>query len=85
MRRVFRILKDGTVEGLWGDVLAGLGEASVTRASKVEFIESIGRWSVEILIGPSKGYVLPDTYERRKDALEAEVKFLNEQLAAGLI
>jgi hypothetical protein len=83
MKKVFRIKPDGSVEGLWSDELAGLGKAKVQRASRVEYQESREGWSVEFLIGPLKGSCLMDTFRRRKDALEAEVRALNEQIIRG--
>ena len=83
--RRFRILEDGTVEGLWNDAMAGLGPANVTRASRVEFLCDINRWVVEILIGPLAGCFIAKTFTKRQEALDAEVSLLNDQLAAGLI
>ena len=60
-----------------------MGEAHVTRASKVEFNDEQGGWTVEILIGPTAGCFLAQVFPRRKDALCAEVQYLNGQMLAG--
>lgn len=78
MKKRFKISPDGNVVGLWDDVLAGLGEAKVSRASRVEFNEEHGGWQVELCIGPDAGCFLPQLFERRKDALGAEVSYLND-------
>jgi hypothetical protein len=80
MKRVYKVLTDGTIEGLWNDSLSEMGEAEVTRASQVEFVE--GGWTVEILIGKFAGCFLPKSYPKRADALKAEVEFFNVELAA---
>lgn len=85
MKKVYRVKKDGTVIGLWADEIEGLGEAKVTRASKVEFVEEKGAWSVEFLVGPLAGSCLVETFPKRKDALSAEVSALNEQIENGTL
>jgi len=85
MKKIFRIQNDGIVTGLWSDELVGLGKTKVTRASRVEFQEKRGGWSVEILIGPLKNSCLAKIFQRRKDALAAEVEVLNEQIIAGAL
>lgn len=80
MKRVYKVLTNGTIEGLWNDNLSEMGEAEVTRASQVEFVE--GGWTVEILIGKFAGCFLPKSYPKRGDALKAEVEFFNAELAA---
>lgn len=82
-KHVFRVTPSGKVEGLWADTLAGVGEASVTRASEVEFNDQAKGWTVQLLVGPYKGAFLPRTYPRRNDALAAEVVELNRQIAEG--
>lgn len=80
MKRVYRVLTNGTIEGLWNDSLSEMGEAEVTRASQVEFMD--GGWTVELLMGRFKGCYLPKIYQKRGDALKAEVEFFNRELAA---
>lgn len=79
-KQIVKISCDGTVvRGLYSDVLQGLGELSVHRASRVEFNDSIRRWTVEPLVGPFAGTCLLQTFERRSEAIAAEVAVLSEQ------
>jgi len=79
-KRIVKISADGcTVAGLHSDILCGLGKMNTTRASHVEFCEKIGRWVVEPVIGPLAGTCLLQTFERRGDAIAAEVELLTRQ------
>ena len=83
---IIKIAKDGSiVSGLYADFLAGLGEISTTRASSVEFNANIQRWVVELRVGPYAGSCLLQTFEKRQDALEAELAVLSHQHELGLI
>ncbi len=85
-KQIVKISKDGmTVSGLYADCLQGLGEMQVSRASTVEFNDEIGRWVVEPKIGPYTGTCLLQTFERRGDALAAEVAVLTKQHAMCLL
>jgi hypothetical protein len=85
-RKIIRISKDGlAVSALYADLLCGLGEQSVVRASHVEFDNAAQGWVVRIALGPDAGRMLPGVFSSRKEALSAEVEFLNEQLEKGLI
>jgi len=83
MTKKYRILPDGSVEGLYDDTLAGLGATQVQRASRVEFNEERGGWTVEFLIGKFCGCFLPRIFQHRSEALLEEVHFLNNELVAG--
>gem|GEM_PF-5927008 len=84
-KHVFRVTPSGTIEGLWADTLADVGEASVKRASEVEFNDLAKGWTVQLLVGPHAGCFLPKAYARRGEALSAEVAELNRQIQAGLL
>jgi hypothetical protein len=70
------IERDGRVRGIYGEEidLAALGPARITRASHVE-PDSQGRWLADL--SPVRGPVL-GPFERRSEALEAEVAWLEE-------
>ena len=79
-KQIVKISKDGmAVTGLYADCLQGLGDMQVLRASTVEYNDDIERWVVEPKIGPYAGTCLLQTFERRGDALAAEVAVLTEQ------
>ena len=85
-KQIVKISEDGMcVTGIYADCLQGLGDIHVTRASTVEFNDAIGRWVVEPKIGPYAGTCLRETFERRGDALAAEVAVLTEQHCMGLL
>lgn len=81
--RVFRILPDGAVEGLYSDDFAIHGENQVQRASRVEFNLEHQGWTVEILVSQFAGCFLSKLYARRDDALTDEVAFLNDLILQG--
>jgi hypothetical protein len=66
----------GRVRGIYGEEidLAALGPARITRASHVE-PDDQGRWLADL--SPVRGPVL-GPFERRSEALEAEVSWLEE-------
>jgi hypothetical protein len=70
------IERDGKVRGIYGEEidLAALGPARITRASHVE-PDNQGRWLADL--SPVRGPVL-GPFERRSEALEAEVAWLEE-------
>jgi hypothetical protein len=70
------IEKGGQVRGIYGEVidLAGLGTLTIIRASHVE-PDCQGRWLANL--SPVGGPVL-GPYNRRSEALEAEVVWLEE-------
>jgi len=84
--RVLKISPDGAiVSGLQADFMSGLGQQQMCRASSVEFDHDLNRWTVEFRIGPFSGACLLQTFEKRADALAAEVCVLNKQHACGLL
>lgn len=85
MNKVLKIMADGSVEGLWDDMLSDMGEPSVKRASNVEYDEELKGWTVKILVGESAGKYLPGVFKKRGDALDAEVIFLNQELVEGCL
>lgn len=84
MKKLYRIMPDGTLEGLYDDDFSSeIGEAKIKRASEVEFDGDKQGWTVRILLGDHAGKFLPGVYTKRKDALAAEVDFLNGELLEG--
>ena len=83
MKKLFKITPEGKVEALWDDMLADLGTPEVQRASEVEYNSEAGGWTVQFLIGRFSGCFLPKAFPCRKDALNAEVDFLNVEMLAG--
>ena len=84
--RIIKLSQDGEhVTCLHADFLAGLGKQRMCRASSVEFDEQIGKWVVELRLGPFEKACLAQAFEKRGDALAAEVDFLNEQHLVGAI
>ena len=85
-KQIIKIAQNGMyVSGIYADCLQGLGDIHVTRASTVEFNDYIRRWVVEPKIGPYAGTCLRETFERRGDAIAAEVAVLTEQHGMCLI
>jgi len=76
--RVFRVAANGTITGLWHDMLVGVGEAKVRRISEVEYNNDRQAWQAEISGGP-----LLTNFPTRQEALDAEVDFLNALLREG--
>jgi hypothetical protein len=70
------IERDGRVRGIYGEEIdfAALGQARISRASHVE-PDSQGRWIADL--APVGGPVL-GPFDRRSEALEAEVAWLEE-------
>jgi hypothetical protein len=70
------IERDGKARGIYGEEIdfAALGPALITRASHVE-PDDQGRWLADL--SPVRGPVL-GPFERRSEALEAEVNWLEE-------
>jgi hypothetical protein len=68
------VLRDGTVRAIYAEDidLGHFGSPSITRASHVEPDED-GRWSADLL--PVNGPIL-GPFDRRSDALEAELSWL---------
>ena len=85
-KQIVKISRNGMfASGLYADFLQGLGDMRVERASVIEFNEVIGRWVIEPKVGPYSGTCLVQTFERRRDALTAEISLLTEQHQKCLI
>ena len=69
------IERDGSVRGIYGEEIAldALGSPTITRASHVE-PDGQGRWHADL--APVGGPVL-GPFERRSEALDAEVAWLD--------
>ncbi len=91
--RVMVIDEDG-MHGLWDDSLADVGSAQIFRASTVEPNKN-GKWIVQLSDAAENGEyankylgrdgVVADEkdakeFDRRQDALDAEVDFINEHI-----
>jgi hypothetical protein len=78
------IERDGSVRGIYGEEIAldALGTPQITRASHVEPDDS-GRWLADM--SPVGGPAALGPFDRRSEALEAEVAWLEEHwLVAGV-
>jgi hypothetical protein len=83
-KKVVKISSDGlSVRGLHTDVLVGLGSQSVTRASHVEFDDGHEKWLIRMAVGEEAGKTLKQRFDRRDEAIKAEIEFLNESLKRG--
>jgi hypothetical protein len=79
--RVYRVSQDGIVSGLHSDdLLSGLGEQDIVRASNVEFDNVAKKWSIELV---ATGERLPQAFARREEAVAQEVVYLNNRISAG--
>jgi hypothetical protein len=84
--KIIKISSDGTtVSCLHADMLAELGRQSIIRASNVEFDNELGKWTVQILVGPDAGKYLDEVFDKRESALAAESEYLNDQLGRCLL
>lgn len=80
------IAPDGTIAFIHNDSvteqLRQVGDVSIKRASNVEPTEN-GQWNVDMtpVGGPER---LPETFDRRSDALASEVQYLKEHFAESV-
>jgi hypothetical protein len=82
-RQILKISPDGTVVfGPHNDMFVDFGKQNIVRASEVEFCQEIGRWTVTMIYGPQ--CCLVQTFDRRSDALSAEIDYINSQLVQGV-
>jgi hypothetical protein len=85
-RLIVRVSADGTVTGLYHDILNDVGAARIHRVSHVEFDNAEQAWAVKWAVGDhSGGRMLPRLFRRREDALAAEVAFMNDVIKQGCI
>jgi len=68
-RQVMTFHPDGSVSGLQvkpgqGVQLTSMGDAKVTRASEIAWLEDAQAWHVNVLVGPEKGPVTFDKLDR---------------------
>jgi len=76
-----KINPDGTIESLYNDFLSDFeGNKEIQRASEVEFSDDMQNWIVTILIGNYKGCCLPRLFNKRQEAINAEIEFFNQEL-----
>jgi len=74
---MINVTPDGTIKFIYADDLRGLmaeGKATTRRVSHVEPNQE-GRWTAQIVDGPLLG-----PFDTRQEALNAEVKWLKENL-----
>ena len=76
---IYTINEDGSLTGLYNDLLVGLGDLEINRASNVEFDSTIQKWVVTLILPFSA--CLIKTFETRSEALEAEVMFINDWIS----
>lgn len=79
---VLNISIDGTIHSLYDDFLQNIdGERTIVRASEVEFNMDAQAWIVTILAeGKYQGCCLPRKFDKRQDAINAEIEFFNQEL-----
>ena len=73
--RIIKLSPDGMITSLYSDFLAPLGKAEIHRASNVEYSDLIGKWTVELLVGPFANATLMKTFDKRSDELFNAVGF----------
>ena len=75
------INSNGTIHSLYSDFFADFeGDKHIERASEVEFCDKAQAWVVTILQGVYKGCCLPMLFNKRQDAIDAEIQFFNNEL-----
>ena len=78
---VLNIKPDGTIHSLYNDFLANIdGNKHIERASDVCFSDEVQAWIVTIFVGIYKGCCLPQLFQKREDAINAEIEFFNREL-----
>lgn len=84
MEKVFLIEDDGRIVTLYDDAFAELGAHKVCRASSVEFNNVDQQWHVELSdCQPRAGFAgleIGNGFKTRQEALDAEVKFIQETI-----
>ena len=73
---------DGEIGCLYTDDIgfSDIGCLNVRRASHIKFDNVVQKWTVVLVDGTNLGY-----FKTRKDALTAEVGYLNRRIADGTI
>jgi hypothetical protein len=88
MQKILKIDKDGNIHCMYEDSLHAIGEVkAVGRASHVEPSLDDG-WDVTISDDPRNGKFIGHfigNFPTRKEALEAEVEFINENILGDTI
>ena len=81
MELIYEVGTDGTITGLYNDFLSTIdGKKEINRASNVEFDPEADGWLVKVEIGKWAGCFLPKVFNKRKEAIQAEIQFFNETL-----
>jgi hypothetical protein len=87
MRKILKIDSDGNIQCLYADSLHALGKVKdVARASHVE-PNPDGGWDVTLTDDPRNGEykgAFIGNYPTRREALEAEVSFINANILEGV-
>lgn len=87
MRKILKIGPDGNIQCLYDDSLLKLGKVKdVARASYIE-PNLAGGWNVTLTKDPRNGEfkgAFLGTFKTRKEALEAEVSFINANILEGV-
>lgn len=81
MEIFYEIDTNGSITGLYNDFLSSItGDKNINRASNVEFDSEANGWLVKIELGKWQGCFLPKIFQKRKEAIKAEIEFFNETL-----
>ena len=79
---VLKLSKDGTVHGLYNEVVdfRSLGHVNTRRISNVEWSDEKQEWEVLLADGTVLGY-----YKDRSEAIRQEITYLNERIRKGTV
>lgn len=83
MRLKIKVSPDGKeATGLYSDLFPwkSLGGLEIKRASDVFFSLRDQKWGVRVLGGNKPDKILPQRFDKRKDAIEYEIAYLQGQL-----
>lgn len=84
--KVFHVMPDGEIIGLYSDELQKLGDVKAERASNVE-MDEFGKWEVRLSNSPLNGEYagkVIGVFTRRDEALAYERKWLNKHVLGVL-
>ena len=81
MKKVYKISKNGIINGLWDDMLSSIpGNKKITRASHVEFDEKEQRWYIDLIQKDRSLKRFSARFLERADAIKKEIEINNDLL-----